>query len=132
MLHLPSRKRMARHAALLTLGCMLHAGAHAAGEIPAGKSIFAARCASCHSIGSSARSGFGPQLNGVIGRPAGGANDYKYSPAMKNSGIVWSEKNLRAFLKAPGDVVPGTKMRFWGMGNAQQIDDLLAYLRTFQ
>ena len=104
---------------------------HAAGDVVAGKAAFA-RCASCHQLGPSARSTFGPQLNGIIGRPAGANADYKYSPAMKNSGIVWSEKNLAAFIKAPGDVVPGTKMRFFGMGNEQKIADLLAYLRTFQ
>lgn len=51
---------------------------------------------------------------------------------MKNSGIVWSDKTLTAFLKDPGEVVPGTKMRFFGIGNEQQIADLLAYLRSFQ
>jgi len=40
-------------------------------------------------------------------------------------------RKLRAFLKAPGDVVPGNRMRFFGIGNAQQLDNLLAYLRTF-
>lgn len=27
-------------------------------------------------------------------------------------------------------VLPGTRMRFWGIGDGQQIADLLAYLRT--
>mgnify|MGYP006158208755 CR=1 FL=1 len=40
-------------------------------------------------------------------------------------------RGVRAFLKAPGDVVPGNRMRFFGIGNAQQLDNLLAYLRTF-
>jgi cytochrome c len=51
---------------------------------------------------------------------------------MKDSGIVWSEKTLSAFLEAPSKVVPGTKMRFWGMSNERQIDDLLTYLRSYQ
>jgi cytochrome c len=106
--------------------------AHATGDIQAGKAAFASKCASCHSVGPSARGGFGPHLNGIVGRPAGATGDYRYSPAMKNSGIVWSEKNLRAFMKAPSDLVPGTKMRFWGISNEKQLDDLLAYLRTFQ
>jgi cytochrome c len=105
--------------------------ANAAGDVQAGKAAFA-RCASCHQVGSSARDGFGPQLNGIFGRQAGASKDYKYSAAMKNSGIVWSEQTLRAFLKAPDDVVPGNKMRFFGIGNDQQIDNLLAYLHTFE
>jgi cytochrome c len=102
---------------------------HAAGDVAAGKALFAT-CASCHQVGPSARGGFGPQLNGIIGRPAAATTDYRYSTAMQKSGIVWTEKNLRAFLKSPGDVVPGTKMRFWGIGSDREIDNLLAYLRT--
>jgi cytochrome c len=104
---------------------------HAAPNLEAGKAAFK-KCASCHAVGPSAHSGFGPQLNGIVGRRAGGATDYKYSPAMTNSGIVWTDKTLSAFLRDPGDVVPGTKMRFWGISDQQQIDNLLAYLRTFK
>lgn len=118
--------------ALLTLLLALQLPAsYAAGDAEAGKRAFA-KCASCHQVGSSARAGFGPQLNGILGRTAGATPDFKYSPAMKNSGIVWSDKTLTAFLKDPGEVVPGTKMRFFGIGNEQQIADLLAYLRSFQ
>jgi cytochrome c len=114
----------------LALALILPASiSHAAGDAAAGKASFAT-CANCHQVGPSARGGFAPQLNGIVGRPAGATTDYKYSAAMKQSGIVWTEKNLRAFLKSPDDVVPGTKMRFWGIGSDQEIDNLLAYLRT--
>jgi len=104
---------------------------HAAGDILAGKATFS-QCASCHAVGPSARGGFGPQLNGLFGRPAAATPDYKYSAAMKNSGIVWSEKTLTAFIKAPNDVVPGTKMRFYGISDEKKIANLLAYLHTMQ
>jgi cytochrome c len=116
------------------LACVLGVQAplsSAAGDIAAGKVAFA-RCASCHQVGPSARGGFGPQLNGIFGRRAASTADYRYSPAMKDSGIVWSDKTLAAFLGAPRAVVPGTKMRFWGISDEKQIADLLAYLRTFQ
>jgi cytochrome c len=103
--------------------------AHAAGDATAGKTSFM-KCASCHQVGHSARGSFGPQLNGIIGRPAAATADFRYSQAMKNSGIVWSEEKLRAFLKSPDDVVPGNKMRFFGIGSDREIDNLLAYLRT--
>lgn len=105
--------------------------AHAAGDAEAGRRGFA-KCASCHQVGPSARAGFGPQLNGIIGRQAGTSEDYKYSAAMKNSGIVWTEERLAAFLKSPDDVVPGNKMRFFGIRSEQQVADLLAYLRKYQ
>jgi cytochrome c len=103
----------------------------AAGDAQAGKAAFA-KCASCHAVGPSARGAFGPQLNGIFGRRAGSTTDYRYSPEMQKSGIVWTDKTLSAFLRAPSDVVPGTRMRFWGIGDQKQIDNLLAYLRTFQ
>jgi cytochrome c len=109
----------------------LSAPAHAAGDPVAGQRAFR-RCAACHQVGPSARGGFAPQLNGLFGRHAGSTMDFKYSEALKASGIVWSETTLRAFLKAPGDTVPGNQMRFIGLGDDRQIDDLLAYLRGFQ
>lgn len=120
---------------LLVLGALLAAHAHAApvaglkGDPIAGKRAFY-RCASCHQVGPSARAGFGPKLTGIIGRKAGSTTDYRYSSAMKNANIVWTEQNLAGFLKAPSDFIPGNNMRFWGIGNAQQMADLLAYLRT--
>ena len=99
------------------------------GDPVAGKRAFA-RCASCHQVGPSARGAFGPQLNGIIGRKAGATADFKYSPAMQQSGIVWTEPVLAAFLKSPGKVVPDNRMRFWGIGDERQIANLLAYLRT--
>ncbi|TWC69511.1 cytochrome c family protein [Herbaspirillum sp. SJZ099] len=118
-----------RAASLASLLAFLSAPACAAGDAAAGRAAFA-KCASCHQVGPSARGGFGPQLYRVIGRRAGSTADYKYSPAMANAGFVWSEDKLRAFMKAPGDVVPGNKMRFWGIGSDRQIDDILAYLRS--
>ena len=141
-LHLPFPfpHRLAHACALTTAALLAHAGASQAapapaapaalkGDVVAGKAAFR-KCASCHQVGPSARGGFGPSLTGVIGRKAGATTDYKYSAAMQNAKLVWTEPNLAAFLKAPSDVVPGNKMRFWGIGNAQQVADLLAYLRT--
>jgi cytochrome c len=121
-------------AVLLAPGAMASAATPATlvtlrGNAQAGKAAFR-KCASCHQVGPSARGGFGPRLTGVIGRKAGSTTDYKYSAAMKNANIVWTEQNLASFLKAPSNFIPGNNMRFWGIGNAQQVADLLAYLRT--
>ena len=102
----------------------------AAADLARGARLFGSRCASCHSVGPAARAGFGPQLNGIHGRRAGTSPDYRYSPAMQKSGIVWTDKSLAAFLESPDDLIPGNKMRFWGMSNERQVADLLAYLRS--
>ena len=103
--------------------------AQAADPLAAGRTA-CKRCANCHQVGPTARSNFGPQLNGIVGRRAGSAPDFAYSPAMKRAGFVWDEQKLAAFLRDPDAVVPGNKMRFWGIRNERQIADLLAYLRA--
>ena len=124
---------MKRFSLLTLISALLgmHAGAGAA-DLNNGQRLFNARCSSCHAVGPSASNGFGPHLNGLFGRRAGSGPSYAYSPAMKRSPIVWSDKSLAAFLDDPGDVVPGTKMRFWGMSNEKQVADLLAWLRSQQ
>ncbi|WP_084656394.1 c-type cytochrome [Pandoraea norimbergensis] len=117
---------------LLLLMLAAASPAFAAGDIAEGKTLFTSRCSSCHSVGPMASSGFGPQLNAIAGRHAGSLKDFEYSNAMKQSGIVWDDKSLAAFIENPGKVVPGTKMRFWGISNPRKIADLLAYLHTFK
>jgi cytochrome c len=118
--------------AVLSTAVLAFLNSAGAADIDAGKSTFEHRCVSCHAIGPSARGGFAPQLNGIVDRRAASTLDFKYSAAMKNSGIVWTEKNLARFINGPSDVVPGTSMRFWGISNEQQVANLLAYLRTFK
>ncbi|MBV6322236.1 c-type cytochrome [Duganella violaceipulchra] len=114
------------------LAVLLVAGqVSAAGDARVGEALFK-RCASCHQVGPYAQGGFGPQLNGIIGRRAASTKDYKYSEAMKKSGLVWDEKTLAAYLCAPHDVVPGTSMRFWGIKDEQQVADLLSYMRSLR
>ena len=124
------RRRLASVLVMMSVGTVVQAAPAATADAAAGQALFKT-CANCHQVGPAARAGFGPQLNGIIGRPAASTKDYHYSAAMQNSHIVWTEDKLRAFLKAPGDVVPGTKMRLWGFSNDQDISNLLAYLKTF-
>jgi cytochrome c len=122
--------------AALTLALLLGTGLlspliQAAGDPEAGAKIFPRLCGGCHQVGESARPGFGPQLNGILGRPAGTSANYVYSDAMKNSGLTWDRDTLIAYLKDPKGVVPGTRMIFWGLSDEEKLDNLLAYLQTF-
>ena len=98
-------------------------------QVEAGRKVFA-RCANCHQVGPGARNLFGPELNGIIGRRAGGLPGYAYSPALKQAGFTWDEAKLAAFVRDPEQVVPGNAMRFWGLSDERQVADLLAYLRS--
>lgn len=98
-------------------------------DVAAGEALFKRSCGNCHNVGPGARAAFGPQLNGLFGRHAGATTDYRYSPAMKASEVIWSHETLSAFIKDSDEVVPGNKMRFWGIGDQEKIDSLLLYLQ---
>ncbi|MDB5994094.1 MAG: cytochrome c family protein [Pseudomonas sp.] len=119
--------------AVLTCALMVNAlPVMAAGDAEAGGKLFTRICGGCHQVGESARASFGPQLNGIFGRLSGSTADYQYSDAMKSAGIVWTRETLTAYLEAPKKVVPGTRMIFWGLSDPQKVEDVLAYLQTFQ
>ena len=63
------------------------------GDATAGRQVFK-KCAVCHSL-EPGKTLVGPSLAGVVGRKAGSEPDYDYSPAMKQSGLVWRPRNSR-------------------------------------
>lgn len=101
------------------------AGVSALGDQP--KSF--AQCAVCHGT-EAGKKGIGPTLAGVFGAKAGHVGDYAYSPAMRESGLTWDEAALDNYLTSPQSAVPGTKMSFGGMGDAQKRAEIIAYLKT--
>ena len=101
-----------------------------AGSPDAGALVFK-KCMACHQIGPNAQNGIAPVLNGVVGRPAGQYPNYSYSSANKNSGLVWDERTLSAYLRTPAKIVPGTKMIFSGLKKDHEISDVIAYLKQF-
>ena len=105
------------------------ASAPAQAQVDAGRRLFA-RCTNCHEVGAGARNGFGPQLNGIVGRKAGSAPAYAYSAALKQAGFVWDEQKLVAFIRNSEKVVPGNKMRFLSFMSEKQGAEIVAYLRT--
>jgi cytochrome c len=84
------------------------------GRPDAGAIVFK-KCMACHQVGRNAQNGIAPVLNGVVNRPAGHYPNYNYSSANKSSGLVWDEKTLSSYLRAPTKLVPGTKMIFAGL-----------------
>jgi len=97
-----------------------------AGDIAKGKRIFK-KCKACHSVKAD-KNGVGPSLHGIIGAQAAAVEGYKYSKAMKASGLTWDVENLTAFLTKPKGLIKGTKMSFGGLKKEADIENLLAYL----
>ncbi len=62
------------------------------------------RCMACHTLDG--KNKIGPSLKGVVGSEAGKVEGFKYSKAMKESGIVWDEENLDKYLANPRTFIP--------------------------
>lgn len=92
-----------------------------------GGGVFDEECSDCHSV-KAGKNKKGPSLFGVVGRPAGSIGDFNYSEAMKGSGITWNNDKLDQYLQAPKKLVPGGKMKFDGLANAQSRANLIAFL----
>ncbi|AHM04591.1 Sulfite dehydrogenase cytochrome subunit SoxD [Roseibacterium elongatum DSM 19469] len=123
-------------ARVLTAIVLLTAGmgspALAEGDPERGRELYRP-CAACHMIGDGAINRIGPHLNGIVGRPAGVAMDYRYSEALidaASEGLVWTAAELDRFLAEPNDYIAGLRMVFRGIHNEQDRDDLIAYLRA--
>jgi len=87
-----------------------------------------AACAACHS--SDGTNGLGPSLKGVVGRKAGSAAGFRYSPAMKKTATTWDEKSLDNFLADTQKAIPGNTMPFPGVPDAAQRAEIIAYLKS--
>jgi len=104
------------------------AGAMAEGDATLGKRQFAP-CSACHTVDKGGPNKVGPNLHGIIGRAAGLREDFAYSPALKASGVVWTDENLRAWIKKPMAFIKGTKMPFAGYASEAIQDNIIAYLK---
>lgn len=78
---------------------------------PSGEQAFAV-CANCHTRQDGQGHRVGPNLHGIVGRKAGSAAGYAYSPAMQASGITWDAASLDAYLANPLQQVPGGRMSY--------------------
>ena len=114
-------------AAALLLSSALVTTAHAEGDASRGEARFQ-ECAACHKLAAGANE-VGPSLHGVFSRKAGELPDFRYSPAMKRSGIAWTPETLDKYIADPQAYIPANRMPYAGMSNASDRADLIAYLQ---
>jgi cytochrome c len=97
-------------------------------DAAAGEKTFAL-CRSCHVLDEGVNR-VGPSLHNIVGSTAGSVAGYNYSDANKNSGVTWTAETLFEYLASPKAFMPGTKMVFPGIKNAQDRANLVAYLES--
>ena len=86
-------------------------------------------CRACHSVERGVN-GVGPSLFGVFGRRAASLEDFRYSPALKRSGITWTPQTLDTYVTDPQKAVPANRMPYAGMPEARDRADLILYMQT--
>ena len=122
------------------------ANAQAAGDAAEGEATFK-KCQTCHRIGEGAKNLVGPVLTGVLGRKAGTAEGFTYSPLNKNSGengLVWTEELVFTYLEDPNaflkkflgdkgkeDLAGGVTKMVFKLADETERRNVIAYLKTF-
>jgi cytochrome c len=130
MRNLTHRPRLSLSRQLCAALALLAGASHSfAADLKAGADVFAVHCAECHSL-KEGKNKKGPSLFGAFGRKAGTLSDVAYSDAMKASALTWTAQALDTYLSAPKKAVPGGKMKYDGLPDAQARTDLIAYLAT--
>jgi len=112
---------------VIGIGMGMSVGATLAADVDAGKKVFR-KCKACHTLKEGGKSAIGPNLHGVVGRNAATVDGFKYSKAMKESGLVWDEETLTGYLTKPKEFLPGNKMPFPGLKKPEQIENVIAYI----
>ena len=110
------------------LFCSAHyaQAADTGGDAKHGETVFNKRCGGCHALDIDKD---GPRLRGVFGRKAGTGGSFKYSEALKKSGVIWDEQSLDKWLTDPDKFIADNDMDFH-LPKPDERADVIAYLKT--
>ena len=116
------------HCLAVIASLVLSAPALAAGDPDKGGKVFKQQCQRCH-VADAEKKKIGPHLVGLFGRQSGSVERFKYSKAMTDAGITWSEETLFGYLENPKEYLEGNRMKYRGLKKEQDRNDLIAYLK---
>jgi len=88
------------------------------------------QCKVCHTTQENQPNTTGPNLWGIYGKVTGSAENFAYSPALKEKGVHWDDVTLDAFLESPQQYVSGTRMAFGGIKNPEARAAAICYLKA--
>jgi cytochrome c len=113
--------------ARLTLATL--AAPYNSADLANGRSKFAS-CRACHTLTDGAPSMTGPNLWGLFGRQVGSKEGFNYSPAARDADFAWDTGNLERWLDNPKQFLPGNRMIFTGIHDADDRRDVIAFIAT--
>lgn len=88
------------------------------------------RCRSCHTLEQDGPNRVGPNLWGMFGQTAGAHENFNYSSAMMESGVVWTDATVSAYIERPNTYIPGNRMSFAGLRKEEDRLAVIEYLRA--
>lgn len=101
------------------------------GDPEAGKKV-ARTCVACHTFDEGGPHRVGPNLWNIVGADIASQEGYNYSEALTTAEGEWTVESLSAWLANPNEFIPGNKMTFAGIKDADKRQDLIAYMQTLQ
>jgi cytochrome c len=113
------QSRILRHASLAAFSLAMVVASESQAQETDGERLFRQRCSSCHSL-ETGQNRTGPSLAAVNGRAAGSVEGARYSPALRDSTVVWNAETLDRFLASPRQFLPGTTMTMSVTNEAQR------------
>lgn len=102
----------AQLSALLVLPLVAAISSRASADPLPGEAAFTNNCGTCHVISPTPSPRQGPNLYGVIGRPAGKLKGFAYSKALARAQFTWRRDKLDAWLTDSARLVPGSVMPY--------------------
>jgi cytochrome c len=121
--------RMLRRAVVSVVPSIALITGPAAADPLQGEALFVKNCGTCHVTSATPSHRQGPNLFGVVGRPAGTLKEFTYSKALARAKFAWTHDKLDAWLTDPAKLVPGSVMTYRQPDPAVR-SSIIAYLEA--
>ena len=101
----------------------------AKGSADNGAKVFK-KCMACHTVEKGGANKVGPNLYNTVGNHFAHMEGFPYSEPVKAHGGTWGYDELNQWLTSPRAYIPGNKMGFAGLPDAQDRADVILYMRA--